>query len=78
MIEIVSESTEGRDRGFKMKLYAREGVKEYWIADPAHKSIDVYQSARTGFQLFGTFTGSDELRSAMFGSVGFRAAEIWT
>lgn len=34
IIEVISPSTEQRDRGFKFKRYAQEGVKEYWIVRP--------------------------------------------
>ena len=31
------------DLGIKMTLYARNGVKEYWIIDPKSKNIFVYK-----------------------------------
>ena len=34
--------TEDRDRGYKLKMYARYGVPEYWIVDPDTQTIDVY------------------------------------
>ncbi|MBI2802060.1 MAG: Uma2 family endonuclease [Gammaproteobacteria bacterium] len=43
-IEILSPGTKDRDRGYKLKMYARYGVPEYWIVDPETRTIDVYQS----------------------------------
>jgi len=38
--EIISKSTEKMDRGVKFEDYALHGVKEYWIIDPRHKTIE--------------------------------------
>ena len=43
MVEILSPSTRIRDLGYKKDLYARVGVKEYWIVDGQNKSIDKYE-----------------------------------
>ena len=34
VVEILSPGTEERDRELKLNLYARYGVREYWIVDP--------------------------------------------
>lgn len=41
LIELISPSSVRRDRYDKKDLYARFGVKEYWIADPANKSLEI-------------------------------------
>ena len=43
IVEILSKSTTGRDRGIKFEDYAAHGVLEYWIIDPVRKSIEQYQ-----------------------------------
>ena len=40
--EILSPSTQRHDRLVKLNLYQRAGVREYWIADPDNKSIQVF------------------------------------
>lgn len=42
VVEVLSPGTARYDRNYKMKLYARCGVKEYWLADPANRSVEVY------------------------------------
>lgn len=43
IVEILSKSTTGRDRGIKFEDYAAHGVQEYWIIDPVRKSVEQYQ-----------------------------------
>lgn len=54
VVEILSPTTEGRDRGLKLKAYARYGVGEYWILDPVAQVIEVYRLTAKGFQLAAT------------------------
>jgi Uma2 family endonuclease len=42
VVEVLSESTESRDRGIKFQDYAAHGVQEYWIIDPAEESVEQY------------------------------------
>ncbi len=42
IIEILSSSTEVRDRGVKFKDYQAHKIEEYWIVDPKDKTIEQY------------------------------------
>jgi Uma2 family endonuclease len=42
VVEVLSESTEERDRGIKFEDYAAHGVDEYWIADPDAQTLEQY------------------------------------
>jgi len=42
VVEVISQSTEERDRGVKMEDYAEHGVGEYWIVDPDAETIEQY------------------------------------
>jgi Uma2 family endonuclease len=48
VIEIMSPGTRHRDRRFKRDLYARAGVREYWMVDPKASSIGVFRRGGTG------------------------------
>lgn len=41
-VEVVSESTEQRDRGLKFDDYAAHGVEEYWILSPEAQTAEQY------------------------------------
>ena len=42
VIEILSPSTAGRDKGYKKRVYEQNGVKEYWLVDVVGRGVDVY------------------------------------
>ena len=43
VVEILSPTTAHRDRGIKLDLYARHGVRQYWIVDPVEDVVDVWR-----------------------------------
>lgn len=63
VIEILSENTAYRDLVQKKKLYARFGVKEYWIVLPREESIEVYHLKNHTYILSKTFEKKDTLES---------------
>lgn len=42
LIEILSPSTRSRDETLKAELYARSGVREYWLADPVAETLVIH------------------------------------
>jgi len=42
MVEILSESTRGKDAIRKLDLYMSAGVKEYWVVNPFSREVTVY------------------------------------
>ena len=42
VMEILSPSTQRHDKLTKFNLYQRAGIREYWIVDPAGKSVQVF------------------------------------
>jgi Uma2 family endonuclease len=46
VVEILSDSTEQRDRGIKRERYAAYGVPEYWIVDADARHVEVYRITR--------------------------------
>ncbi|MBI1982887.1 MAG: Uma2 family endonuclease [Acidobacteria bacterium] len=65
VVEILSPTTAARDRGIKLKAYARFGVREYWIVDPEAQAIELYRLAPEGYELTRTFRHEEELSSPL-------------
>ncbi len=55
VVEVLSPATAGRDKGIKKVAYEQAGVKEYWLADPASKSIDVYHLQNGRLEFMDTY-----------------------
>jgi Uma2 family endonuclease len=55
VVEILSPSTTRADRVWKAALYARTGVREYWIVDPTENTILVQSLAGDRYTTAGTF-----------------------
>jgi Uma2 family endonuclease len=43
IVEVLSPSTEKRDRGIKFTDYALHGVREYWIIDPVAETVEPHR-----------------------------------
>ncbi|HEV2176403.1 MAG TPA: Uma2 family endonuclease [Terriglobia bacterium] len=63
VIEVLSSSTAGNDRGPKLKAYARFGVSEYWIVDPNARAIEAYRLGKEGYEPPRIFREQEDLTS---------------
>lgn len=43
IVEVLSPTTEKKDRGIKFRDYAHHGVREYWIIDPVTETVELYR-----------------------------------
>jgi Uma2 family endonuclease len=67
VVEILSPGlkNERRDRSAKLDLYSRRGVNEYWIADPAHSTIEVYRRQHAALHGSATLQSGDTLETPL-------------
>lgn len=42
IVEVLSPATAVKDKGVKLKRYRISGVREYWIIDPLHQTVEVF------------------------------------
>ncbi len=63
VVEILSPSTSSRDWGYKRDLYAKHGVKEYWLVDPYAKQVIVMLLKDGRYEIVGVYREDDTLRS---------------
>ncbi|MEO6036526.1 MAG: Uma2 family endonuclease [Verrucomicrobiota bacterium] len=62
-VEIISPASLRRDRYEKRELYARFGVKEFWLADVANRSIEVLFLRKDNYQLLCSAADEGKIRS---------------
>lgn len=77
-VEVLSRSTEARDRGRKMALLSRYGLPEYWLIDPAAETIEVFHHSAGELRFVETFSGIQELRSPTLAGLRLRAERLFT
>jgi Uma2 family endonuclease len=73
IVEISSKSTEATDRGDKFEDYQAHGVKEYWIVDPRHKTIEQYLLKRNKYVLEGKVSKPNAIHSQQLKGMIFPA-----
>jgi Uma2 family endonuclease len=78
-VEILSPgaTNERRDRETKLKLYAREGVDEYWIADWRARTVAVYRRIGERLQLTETLTDDETLTSPLLPGFACPVRDLW-
>ena len=77
VVEILSDSTEQRDRGIKMRLYALHGVPEVWLARASPALIEVYRLDGESYRLAATYVPPDTLKSPGFPKLRLRLREVF-
>ena len=76
MVEFVSPSSVRRDRYDQKGLYARFGVKEYWIGDPANKSLEVLTLKGPDYELYCSAEECGEITSLVIPGLKFDLLEL--
>jgi Uma2 family endonuclease len=75
-IEVLSRSTSRRDLIVKRQLYASHEVAEYWIADPAGKTVTVHTDPADG-QFRSVVTSLDTASSVLLPNVCFELSKLF-
>ncbi len=75
--EVLSPSTTALDRGRKMGVYAREGVKHLWLVDPAAQTLEVYRLEGGRWWLLGTHVGTVDVRAEPFEAIALELGALW-
>lgn len=65
LIEIISENSAYRDMVLKKKLYAKFGIKEYWIVIPEGEEIEIYTLKDNAYQLYKAYGKGNTLESPL-------------
>lgn len=55
VVEVLSLSTAKRDKTYKKGTYEKCGVREYWLVNPADKSVEIYRLEGQSFVLFDLY-----------------------
>ncbi|HEX8823383.1 MAG TPA: Uma2 family endonuclease [Archangium sp.] len=75
--EILSPSTEARDRSIKLPVYAREGIQDVWLVDPDVRTLEVFRLTGTNYTLLATHAGEALVRAEPFDAIDFKLSLLW-
>lgn len=78
IVEIISKSSVKIDKHEKFKLYEKFKVKEYWLIDPANKTIEIFYLAGEKYEL-SCFASEEEdiAESNVLKGFGIKIREVF-
>jgi Uma2 family endonuclease len=76
LMEMLSPSSLRRDLHDKKALYARHGVKEYWIGDQSKKTVEILTLRGGRYQRHCAATGKGKLVSKVLPGLELELADI--
>ncbi|MBR3770193.1 MAG: Uma2 family endonuclease [Lachnospiraceae bacterium] len=80
IIEVISVSTQTRDKREKLEVYEAVGVKEYWIVDPFEEKVCVYRRSMSEeqemYSLPDTYSFDEEIAAGVFEDFKLRMSEL--
>lgn len=77
VVEILSPTTAQRDRTYKRTLYARHGVKEFWLVDPDSQTVEVLALGKRGYRRTGLYGKVDVLHSPLLAGLAISLTEVF-
>ena len=75
--EILSGSTETRDRTVKMRIYAEAGISHFWLIDPRLQLLEAFELHDARWTHIGAWNSADEVRAPPFDAISFSLADLW-
>ncbi len=75
--EVLSERTRSRDKGQKMRIYAREGVRHLWHVDPLARTLDIFRLTEGRWLLVDSFAGEERVRAEPFEALELELSLVW-
>ena len=78
VVEVLSPGTAGHDRGYKLDLYSRHGVREYWLVDPDAETVEVLTAGESGLTLHATYRRRQTLASPLLPGLAVDLEEVFS
>jgi Uma2 family endonuclease len=75
--EVLSASTETRDRTVKRRIYAEAGIAHLWLIDPRQQLLEAFVLSGGEWKLKGTWAADDTVSAPPFEAISFSLADLW-
>jgi Uma2 family endonuclease len=77
VVEILSPGNSKKEMGIKFDLYEENGVKEYWIVEPAEKAIFIYTLKEGKYIGLKPCIEGQKITSPLFSELDFEIKKIF-
>ncbi len=77
VVEVISPSSGARDREIKRRIYAQQGVGEYWLVDPVAYTLSVMVLQGEQFRQVGVYGPEDVLTSPALPGLALEGRDIF-
>jgi Uma2 family endonuclease len=79
IVEVLSPGTQQYDRGYKRTLYARHGVREYWLVDPDAERVEVLvEGGEAGLTPAAAYGRADTLVSPLLAGLSLDLFRVFS
>lgn len=75
--EVLSPSTESKDRKIKMAIYAKYGVPYLWLVNPLENTLEIFICVGDQWQANGLFQGNAQISPPPFEKITIALGELW-
>jgi Uma2 family endonuclease len=75
--EVLSGSTEKRDRTVKMRIYAEARVPHLWLVDPRLQILEAFELSEGRWLKIGAWNSDDIVSAPPFEALSFSLADLW-
>ena len=75
--EVISPTTEARDRVAKLTLYAQHGVRHYWLVDPEARTVEALELRDGTWTDVGAYDETATARIAPFEAVEIAVGRLF-
>ena len=76
--EVLRSSARQDDQHFNMPLYAKLGVKHFWLINPNWHTLEAYQLENQSWNLIASYKDDDKVSEAPFDAISFPLSNLWS
>jgi Uma2 family endonuclease len=77
LVEVLSPGTDALDKGTKRDIYARTGVKELWLVDPATLTVQIFGLQEDADTPRISYDSQAQITTPLIPGLVLRAAEVF-
>ena len=77
VVEVLSPSTDRRDRSVKQAIYTQYGVVHYWIVDPVAQTVEALRLRDGAYEIVGRLAGATPTALPPLTELSLDPAAVW-